>query len=75
MLSESPGATVAGAARRYREYQEVKVPENFMEFIPVQDRNGEGLSDFFFVALRWMNLAFTSVTVRSRINGQMQRTR
>jgi len=37
-----------------------------MEFIPVEDRNGEGLSDFF-VCLRWMNLAFTSVTVRSRI--------
>jgi len=73
MLSESPGASVAGAAIRYREYQEVKVPENFMEFIPVQDRNGEGLSDFF-VALRWMNLAFTSVTVRSRINGQIERT-
>ena len=48
MRSESPGATVTGAAIRDREYQEVKVPENLMEFIPVQDRNGEGLSDFFF---------------------------
>jgi len=66
MRSESPGATVTGAAIRYCEYQEVKVPENCMEFIPVQDRNGEGLSDFF-VALRWMNLTFRSVTVRSRI--------
>ena len=68
MRSESPVATVTGAAIRYREYQAVKVSENCMQFIPVQDRNGEGLSDFFFfIALRCMNLAFGSVTVRSRI--------
>jgi hypothetical protein len=64
MCYQSPGAVVACAAIRYREYQEVKVPENFVEFIPVQDRNGAGIVRFFFVALR---LAFTSGTVRSRI--------
>jgi len=45
--SESPGAIVVCAAICYREYQEVKVLENFMECIPVQDLKGEGLSDFF----------------------------
>jgi len=47
MRSTSPGAIVAFAAIRYRDYQEVKMPENITEFIPVQDRNGEGLSVFF----------------------------